>query len=261
MLPPGGEGEVKVTLTPKNNQEDIVKQIVVVTNDPNQPRFTLTMKGKLLVELRATPANLSFGDLRIGADATVEFGLSIRDPEATRLESVSVEDQANYQLRPLGPGPEGQLRYELRFRGSETIGKFGSRVEVRTNGPELNIPIRATVVSNLRYASRIQFVDKDGVFAPRQLRISTRDGVAPTITKIEDPAGLLTLERIEGEGKGEGKVLVIDARLDPAKFAALDEAQRRKQHTLTLHTNDPDEPRAEIIYSIRTPAIQARVAR
>jgi len=261
VLPPGGEGEVKVTLTPAGNHETIEKRIVVVSNDPEQPRFTLTMQGKLLVDVRAKPGNLNLTQLDPGAAGQVEFGLTIRDPEATRLESITVEDQDNFELRPLEPLADGELRYELRFRGSKTVGTFSSRVEVRTSGPntpELNIPIRATVVSNLRYSKRIQFADRDGVIAPKQLRISTRDKLRPKITKLVDPSGLLTLEIV----KDDGPIVTINASVDEAKYAALDDAERRKPHTLTLHTNDPHEPRAEITYSLRgLPPLQARTAR
>lgn len=263
MLPPGGEGEVKVTLTPKGNHEDILKRIVVISDDPEQPRFTLTMKGKLLVDLRAKPGSLTFANISPGEPATLEFTLEIREPTATKLDSITVEDTENFELRALEPSGEadpGLLRYELRFVGSKTVGNIGSRVEVRTSGPntpELNIPIRASVVSNLRYSKRLHFAARDESFVVRQLRVSTRDGTVPKIKKIDDPAGLLTFEIREPVGG----TLIIDARVDEAKFAALAEHERSKQRSLTLHTDDPDEPRVEITYSIgvgQKPGVPAR---
>lgn len=257
MLPPGGEGEVKVTLTPKGNHQDILKRIVVVSNDPKQPRFTLTMKGKLLVDVRAEPGNLNLPDIKPGEPAALRFALRITDPATTTIESIEVEDQDNFTIHPL-PAEAGVANYELRFRGSKTIGNFGTRVEVRTTGPhtpELNIPVRAAVASNLRYAKRMHFPLRDDAFLARQIRVSTRDGTAPQIKKVEDPAKLLVLEIREPV---DGSV-TIDARVDQAAYQALDEAQRKQPRTLTIHTNDPDEPRVEITYSLGTTTAGARV--
>ena len=249
MLPPGGEGEVKVTLTPKGNHEEIIKRIVVISNDPKQPRFTLTMQGKLLVDLRAEPGNLNLTEIKPGEPAAVSFSLKITDPETTTIESVVVEDQENFEVHPIEPEADGQPRYELRFRGSKTVGNFGTRVEVNTtapNTPRLNIPVRAAVVSNLRYSKRVHFTRRDQGFYSPNIRISTRDGVPPKITKVEDPEGLLALEILEPVGA----TVTIQANVDRGKYEALAEGERNKSRKLTVHTNDPHEPKLEITYTI-----------
>ena len=64
MVPPGGECEIKVTLRPKGGHTEIEKDVVVFSNDPEQPRFTLTMKGTLLVDMEAVPPSLQSVQLR-----------------------------------------------------------------------------------------------------------------------------------------------------------------------------------------------------
>jgi hypothetical protein len=261
VLPPGGEGEVEVTLTPKGNHEEIIKRIIVISNDPKQPRFTLTMQGKLLVDVKAEPSNLNLTEIKPGEPATVSFTVKITDPETTKIESVVVEDQENFEVHPLEPEADGQPRYELRFRGSKTVGNFGTRVEVNTTAPHtprLNIPVRAAVVSNLRYGKRLHFTRRDQGFYSPNIRVSTRDGKPPKIEKVEDPDGLLALEILDPVGA----TVTIQAQVDKAKYEALSESQRRKSHKLTVHTNDPHEPRVEITYTIAgtQPALRAEGA-
>lgn len=249
MLPPGGEGEIKVTLTAKGNHEDILKRIVVVSNDPKQPRFTLTIQGKLLVDLRAEPRHLNMPEIKPGEPASVSFTLKISNPETTTIESVAVEDRDNFELRPLEPEADGQPRYQLHFRGSKKIGNYGTRVEVNSTSahtPRLNIPVRAAVVSNLRYSKRLHFTRRDQGFYSPHLRISARDGVAPKISKVEDPAGLLTIEVREPVGA----TVTIVAQVEPDKYEALAEGERNKPHKLIVHTNDPHEPKLEVTYTI-----------
>jgi hypothetical protein len=249
VLPPGGEGEIKVTLTPKGNHEEILKRIVVISNDPKQPRFTLTMKGKPLGDVKAEPGNINLPDLKPGEPGTMSFTVMITDPATTKIESVVVEDQDNFELVPIEPEADGQARYELRFRGSKKVGNYGTRVEVNTtapNTPRLNIPVRASGVSNLRYGKRLHLTRRDQGFYSPNIRISTRDGVPPKISKVEDPDGLLTLEILEPVGA----TVTIQANVDPSKYEALAEKQRNKSHKLTVHTNDPHEPTLQITYTI-----------
>jgi hypothetical protein len=257
VLPPGGEGEVKVTLTPKGGQEEIVKHIKVLSNDPQQPRFVLTMKGKLHVDVRADPSYLNLPQLGPGESGKVSFALSLSDPATTKIESVKLEDGEHFTLSVLPAEADGLVYYEVGFRGSKTIGSFATRVEVETTGehtPRLDIPVRATVTSNLQYSKRLHFPLRSGEFLARQIRLSTRDGIAPKIKKVDDPSGLLVLEiRDPVDGK-----ITIDAQVDMAKYEALDEAARKQTWTLTIHSNDPHEPRAEVSFTIG--AIPGRVS-
>lgn len=260
MLPPGGEGEVKVTLTPKGNQEEIVKHIKVLSNDPEQPRFTLTMKGKLLVDVRADPSYLNFPHLGPGETGKLTLAVQVTDPAATTIESVKLEDQEHFTLKALPVDTEGLHYYEVGFRGSKALGSFATRVEVQTSGshtPRLDVPIRATVASNLQYSKRLHFPLRNEEYLPRQIRISTRDGVTPKIKKVEDPDKLLIIEIRE---PADGKV-TIDLRVDQAKFAALDEAERNKTRTLIIHSDDPQEPKAEVNYTIGATPARVRAAR
>jgi hypothetical protein len=260
VLPPGGEGEVQVTLTPKGGQEDIVKHIKVVSNDPAQPRFVLTLKGKLHVDVRADPSYLNLPQLAPGETSKLSFALSLSDPAATKIESVELEDTEHFSLRPLPVEGDGPTYYEVEFRGSKTIGSFATRVEVQTTGahtPRLDIPVRATVSSNLQYSKRLHFPRRGDEFLPRQIRVSTRDGVTPKLEKVEDPDKLLIIEIREPV---DGKI-TIDLGVDIAKFEALDEAEKKKTRVLTIHSNDPHEPRAEVSYTIGAMPGRARTNR
>ncbi|MCA9682822.1 MAG: hypothetical protein KC431_07470 [Myxococcales bacterium] len=261
MIPPGGEGEIKVTLTPKNGQESIIKHINVLSDDPAQPRFTLTMQGKMRVDLRALPANIQIRDLQPGAEGKARFEVHITDPRLTEIISVEVEDKKNFAIEPLPGTDETGIKhfYELRFFGQKEIGSIGSRVEIATTSPDtpqLFIPIRATVASNLRYAKRVQFVRRNGKIQQRPIRISTRDGKDPEIGKVEDPDGLLKLS----VGKPDRGAVVIAASVDEEKLAGLDEAAQRALHELVVHTGDPDEPELHITYAVTASPTEGRAA-
>ena len=52
-----------ITLKPKGGHVEITKNVVVFSNDPEQERFTLTMKGTLLVDMVAQPPSVPIMNL------------------------------------------------------------------------------------------------------------------------------------------------------------------------------------------------------
>jgi hypothetical protein len=249
VLPPGGEGEIKVTLRPKAGHTQITKRIVVISNDPEQPKFALTLSGSLLVDLEAKPAAISMMGLKVGASAKQTFALELHEGTGAKVKSVKIEDDENFDLRRLEGDPEGNATYEVSFRGRDKVGHSTTRVLVETTGentPELVIPVRASAATNLRYVRNVRFNRKNGELQERVVRISARDGEAPTLEKVIDPDRLLDSEILEPRGAMASVRLSV--REDA--WAKLDEEARKKPHRLIIHTDDREEPRIEISYRI-----------
>ena len=92
MIPPGGEGEIKVTLRPKGTHTTITKDIVVHSNDPEQPRFTLTMKGTLLIDMTAQPASVGLSNLAPGQREADSFSVLPSEGSTATIVSAEIED-------------------------------------------------------------------------------------------------------------------------------------------------------------------------
>jgi hypothetical protein len=253
VVPPGGECEIKVTLSPKAGQTNIEKHIVVVSNDPVQPKLTLTMKGKLLVDVEAVPPSVQLMNLapREPGVATVSVQRS-RDSAAT-VTSARIEDTKRFSIRAIETKPGALATYEVRFAGGE-VGTAATNVIVETTGehtPKLTIPVRASASYNLVYPKRVRLTRSASGRFEHDLRISTRRGDAPKIGKVEDPDGLLEIEVLAA--KGTSVEIRLELREDAA--AAIDEGGR---HTLWVHTNDPDEPKVELEYTVQTKTVKAK---
>jgi hypothetical protein len=251
VIPPGGEGEIKVTLHPKPTQLTIDKQVVVQSNDPEQPNFSLTMRGSLLVDMSATPSNVVLREIELGKPATTTFTLSPTAGSAARVQSVTLEDTEQFSLRKLDSQPDGTESWEVGFRGSATPTNVSTRITVTTDGentPTIVIPVNASVVSNLRFVDKIRFShDKDGVLQERVFRISSRHGDdPPKIKKIEDPDGWLEIEMLEPQGPMANIRMVVK----PDKLEGLTPAERTVAHHLFIYTNDKQMPKLDIEYRV-----------
>ena len=249
MIPPGGEGKIKVTLRPKGQHTQITKDIVVLSNDPEQPRFTLTMKGSLLVDVIAQPATLMLRDLAPGEPGTETFSLLPTEGSTATVESIRIEDTDLFSVRAIETAPGALATYEVGFKGRKEVGASTTSIIVATTGdntPELKIPVHASVAFNLRYPKRISFTRRNGKPLEQTVRITTRRGDAPKIGKVEDPAGLLDIEVLEPEGPTTS----IRLRVREGELTKQGDGM---PHTLIVHTDDPDEPRLELEYRVTAP--------
>jgi hypothetical protein len=249
VIPPGGEGEIKVTLTPKGNHPEISKRIVVESNDPEQPRYTLTMQGTLVFDVTASTTIVAMRDLALNTPGTGTFALTLAEGTTAKIESVTITDTEKFELRRVDGTADGNATYEVKYRGRDSIGNDATRVVVKTTGentPELIIAVQASAALNLRYVDKVRFSYREGVLQERILRISARQGDAPKIEKLEDPDGLLDTEVLEAQGPMASVRLVV--RED--KLQALTPEARTGMHTLIVHTSDKLEPRVEIQYSV-----------
>ncbi len=253
MIPPGGEGEIKVTVRPKGGETEIVKNIVVFSNDPEQPQFTLTVKGTVLVDMVAVPQSLPILNLAPGEPGTATFSVErSRDSTAT-VKSVRVEDTKRFSIREIETRPGALATYEVRFSGGD-VGTTATNVVVETTGehtPRLTIPVHASASYNLRYPKRITLVRRGTGPVEQVLRISTRRGDPPRIRKVEDPDGLLDIEVLEPDGPTVG----IRLRVHDDALTSIDE---RAVHALLVHTDDPHEPEVKIEYGLANAPARTR---
>jgi hypothetical protein len=249
VIPPGGEGEIKVTLTPKGTHPEISKKIVVESNDPEQPKFTLTMHGTLVFDVTANPSLVAIRDLSLNTPGTGTFALQLAEGTTAKIVSVTVVDPDKFEVRKIEGAADGNATYEVRYRGRDSVGNDATRVIVKTTGentPELMIPVQASVALNLRYVNKLRFSYREGKLQERVLRISARQGDAPKIKKVEDADGLLDIEVLEPEGPMASVRLTVRE----AQLQGLTPEARTAIHKLIVHTSDKQEPRLEIEYSV-----------
>jgi hypothetical protein len=248
-IPPGGEGEIKVTLRPKGSHAQIIKRIVVHSNDPEQPEFTLTMKGELLVDAEALPAAVNLREVRVGARETTPFEIKLSETTTAKIVSVTLEDTKHFALRRTAGEADGNASYEVEFKGAKQVGTLSTKISVVTTGestPEFSIHVSVNVVLNLRYQKNIRFTRREGKLQSRVLRISARTGDAPKIKKVQDPDGLLEIEVLDAQGA----MASVRIEVDEAKYAAASEQAKLAPHKLIILNSDRDEPRLELEYQI-----------
>lgn len=253
MIPPGGEGEIKVTLKPKGGHSAIEKKVIVFSNDPDQPQFGLTMKGRLLIDMEAVPASVQLANLAPGEAGVATVSVSRNKDSSAVVKSVQIEDTERFSIKEIATSPGALATYEVRFAGGK-VGTTATKIIVETTGeytPTLTIPVRANAAYNLIYPKRVTLTRNASGTFEQNLRVSTRRGDPPKVGKVEDPDGLLDIEI----GAANGTAVNIRLRVREPDTAKVDD---KAMHTLWVHTDDRDEPKVKVEYNLRNAAKASR---
>lgn len=150
-LPPGEETNLKVTFRSGSMRDRVVKHIYIDSNDPVEPRVTLTVQGKVKVEVEVSPRGVYVGRIEIGETVQRTVEVIPVDVPAFKILSTVVEDPAVKVGRPL-PLEDKRPGYKLVIElGPLTEpGRISAKVKVRTDLPhtkEFQIPVYGKVIA------------------------------------------------------------------------------------------------------------------
>ncbi|MCP4199562.1 MAG: DUF1573 domain-containing protein [Proteobacteria bacterium] len=249
-IPPGGEGEIKATVTTKGRSGDFKRRITVSSNDPKTPNFYFTIKGEIVGELTIKPARIVFANLKKSEKATIDVSVTVNEPDKIKITSVAIKNP-HFKVQQKEGTPEKGGLYEVTFNGSDNLGTTAAQLIVVLEGsakPFVEVPVSSIIFGNLSYPRMLYFPKNNDRYPPRNFVISTRDGANVTIAKIEDPDKLLDL-KIERNGVPR---VTISATVADQKA----KHDQTFKHKLILHTDDKDEPKIEIEYRILDKALQ-----
>ena len=243
-IAPGGKGQVKATLSTAGRQGKLSKRIFVTSNDTVDRRLVLSIEGEVAADVVVTPQYLWLKEVKKGDKTSLEFSVTVNEPERVKVSSVTVEDK-RFIIRRKSGDPKASAVYELQFLGSLKPESIATQVSVNAEGasnPTLRVPARLEIVGDLRYPKIVQFFKKDGQTNPVDVSFVSRSNKAFKIKRTEDPNNVLKLEIVESNGPNAK----IRAQLADEK-ASLKPATR---YTFTVYTDDRSEPKVEIGYMV-----------
>jgi uncharacterized cupredoxin-like copper-binding protein len=148
-IPPGKSGEVKVTFDSTNFADQVTKTVHLDSNDPRNPSTVLTMQGKIVEIIAATPRTLNLGSLKAGSRKEVMLKLENRGTTTFTVTSVHSPMAAivgTIREGKVNPGKSGEITVTVAVPRE---GRFLSGyLTIQTDSPlkrELTVPIYATI--------------------------------------------------------------------------------------------------------------------
>lgn len=275
-IPPGGKSKVTLDWTAKSLTGAFRQTATVLTNDPDHPRVTVTVTGRVTAIYRTSPSEVVFSRLAPGetGNASVRlFGYgSEKDLKATgfQLEESTNAKHFDVALRPLSADqikdePDAKSGYEvlITLKPGLPIGPFRQKIAVATNLKEaanVDIPIRGEVASEISVAGA-EFDPETGVLmlgnvdssqgAERTVRIFVRGPFCRQVRfePVEVVPALLrvtvgkTTEMSSGEVTLTPLTIEIPKGSPPANHLG---SEQGKLGRITLKTHHPQSPELRI---------------
>lgn len=139
---PGESGEINITYNPKGHGKSS-RNIQVMTNDPEQRSFSLTIGAEVVPVVVASPTALQFGQVSIGNERAMTLQVFSRDPgmKITSVESNGPEFDVKVVENPvregfIDPNLPGFGAVQVTLKGDASVGRLLRVITVRTSAKE-----------------------------------------------------------------------------------------------------------------------------
>jgi hypothetical protein len=148
-IQPGQSGQIKVNLNTRGLVGRLIKEVGVVTNDPERPRVRLRVQTVIQPEIAISERSVYFGVVPKGEEVRKEITLTIPPDKAIRiLSAVSTNRNVTVELETVPDTDGKKLRLILTQVPIAKEGyHFGSIVIKTTSSlnPQLMIPVRGFI--------------------------------------------------------------------------------------------------------------------
>ena len=234
-IPPGGEGEIKVTLNPKGKKGPVNKTITVRTNDPENAQVPLKIKANVIGALQTDPLKVDFGTVDRGSAASVVLTAWLReDLEGKITEAKTASPKV--VVEPMGAADaDGRARFRVSLAKDAGVGFVRDTITIHSSADK-NPSARVTVSGN---------IVGDYEFQPRTLSLSQLTGKIIVkrragkrklaIVSAEASTSELGVEVVE---RKPGELVEILIKIAPDK--------QRVRGRVTVKVDNPDEPEFSI---------------
>jgi hypothetical protein len=151
-IAPGAASSVKVTFRSGSYRDRVTKHVTVDSNDPTQPRVTLTMVGVVKVEVEVKPGGVYLGSsVKVGEKVERAVEITPVDVKSFKITGVT-SDNPNVQVskpQPLGDNRSG-YRLTITVGPLDKPGRVNARLTVHTDllhSREIGIPVYGKIVA------------------------------------------------------------------------------------------------------------------
>ncbi|HHT9129384.1 MAG TPA: DUF1573 domain-containing protein [Candidatus Brocadiaceae bacterium] len=147
------EGVVEIKFNTGNYVGKVSKSVIVNSNDPEIPKYQLTIMGEIIEEVNIVPKQINFGIIRKGDNCTRT--LEIKTVPELNIEIKKVVSHNPYiKIAHCKTNENNSYNYEVTISNYDYIGKFNGIIFVYTNSGKqerIDIPFSGEVVGDLMF--------------------------------------------------------------------------------------------------------------
>ncbi len=145
-IKPGESISIKLTWKPEASSSDFSKEAVIWTNDPANPRITLSIKGEVYDDPMSYPSQFALGDVPFNKEHESEVNVLSSSSTDMKIDSVEVSHpqwmSVTWAPADVGkliesglksPKPLSGFAVKLKIIPNESVGPFNGWVKLKSN--------------------------------------------------------------------------------------------------------------------------------
>ena len=141
IIPPGSEGEIKVTFNSSGKRGKQNRRITIPSNVPGMEKVQITITGEVKVDLAFEPNYVKLGTMTekkavtkiVKLTNTGETAVTITKVEVSRSEEVKVDLKEGTELKP-----GASIEFKATVKPKEPMRHFSSRLQIQTSHAKQN---------------------------------------------------------------------------------------------------------------------------
>lgn len=272
VVEPGETVKVTVEWNAISADFDFRKEAYILTSDPTRSMVLLVVKGQVLESLRLMPGELELGSVASTSGVEVEAQLvCFQDRQfeivGTSLTNQDLAEHFEVTVVPLTPerlsihqGSQSGYAIRVKLKPGVPVGTILQTVKIKTNWEgteEIEMPVRATIVSDISILQSPQFDSKHniltlGVVKQGQGKTATlpilvkgphRADVKLTVSSVVPDAGL-KVRFGDVKSVNEGAVLlhplIVEIPADSAPVSRLGGTEQNDYGKIVIDTTHPE---------------------
>lgn len=245
VIPPGEKGTIDVVFTSRGYSGVVTKTVYVHSNDPEEERVGLVMKGTVNVDLIVTPRAVHFGHVPIGQSKSRKAQIVLHDLESLELKNIEVS--ADYVTLTTSDYAEANKKgYEITATlGSDApLGKIEGEIKIATDSkqqPVILFPVHGTVFEPVVVTpEKVNFRVKTGESTNYIISVDKSTKSDFKITKIQND--LMSIKTDFSLVSEENDIQRYEIRITADPLASPSDSEG----TLSLRTNDPRQSKIDL---------------
>lgn len=216
LIPPGGEGKVKLSIHLAGYRGKVSKSAVVYSNDPQNPRVSISVTAKVVpfVDIRPSDTVVFRGPAAVLKPHEVEVESSKTPMRILRVES-DLEKEVGVKVETLVEG----TRYRVVITNRVEQGEYSGTIRLITDHPQkpqIAVTVRGMVEGpiGIRPTSLLVGTTKEGATSRvGKVLVVSHTGTAFRITKVDYDSELLEVV-VRPQENLQGYVLDVAPRLE-----------------------------------------------